>query len=226
MALDRVVYPVVEQNPELSQQSNLFYLDRYVAEVNTRNLVVTPTLTLGTTEITLPTFSTGERDHVEIAIDRIGPLGSLTIAPVAGMQWWRNELVLRPIQLGVGMLPRGIRQQFPGRSSDMATGIIFELKPFSLPEDARLECIIIKRLYIDIVTGAESVTPVLVLADGTEQTLAPITHATRQVADIALAIGQRVTAVRLDGDFTSPDVVLYDIEMDMYLPGTTALGAA
>ena len=104
--------------------------------------------------------------------------------------------------------------------------ILFELKPFSVPGDARLECIITKRLYIDIVTGAESVTPVLLFADGTSSTLPAITQATRGVVDIALLESTRVVGVRLDGDFTNPAIVLYDIEMDMYIPGNVALGAA
>lgn len=226
MAFDRISYPIVEQSTEFTQRGNLFYIDRLMVEANTRGTIVTPSLVFEDTVVTLPTFSTTARRHVEIEINRIGSFSRLELTPVAGIQWYLVELVIRPMQLGVGLLPRGARQQFPGRSADVSTSLTFELKPFSIPNDARLSCIVTKRIYVDIVTGAETVTPVVLFADGTTQTLATITQATRGVVELSILAAERVVAIRLDGDFSHEDVVLYDIEVDMYLPGNVALGAA
>ena len=225
MALDRISYPIVEQSKEFTQRGNLFYIERFMAEVNTRGTVVTPTLVLEDLVITLPAFSTTTRAQVEIDIDRIGAFTRLELSPAAGIQWFFNELVIRPLQLGVALLPSGARQQFPGRTADITSNVIFDIKPFAAAADARLSCVITKRLYIDIETGAETVTPVLIFSDGTTQTLPGITQATRGVVEVSVLASTRLVAVRLDGDFSNPDIVLYDVEVDMYIPGRVGVGA-
>ena len=225
MAFDRISYPIVEQTKEFTQRPNLFYIDRLMIEANTRGQVVTPTLVLEDLVITLPTFSTTVRDHVEIDVDRIGSFSRLELSPASGIQWFMAEVVIRPLQLGVALLPSGGRQQFPGRSDDVSSFLFFELKPFAVPTDARLSCIITKRLYIDIETGGETVTPVLLFADGTTQTLAGITQATRGVVEVSVLASTRLVGVRLDGDFSNSDIILYDIEVDMYVPGRAGVGA-
>lgn len=226
MGFDRLSFPVIQQTTELTQLGDLFYFERLFVSANTRNKVVTPTLLLEDNTITLDTFSTSSKARVDIPIQRIGSFHTLELTPVYGIQWYLVEMEVRPLMLGVGMLPRGARQQFPGRSADLSVSMTFELKPFALPMDARLHCIITKMLYIDIRTGAQTVTPVLSLADGTTVTLTSITQTSRGVVERPVLLYQRVTQVQLLGDFTHPDIVLYDIEMDMYLPGTVALGAA
>lgn len=225
MPLDRISYPVVEQVKEFTQRGNLFYIDQLMVEVNTRNQVVTPTLILEDLVVTLDTFSTSRRDHIQIEVNRIGSFSRLELSPAANMQWFMVEIVIRPVQLGVGLLPSGGRQQFPGQSDQVSEFLLFDLKPFSIPTDARLSCVITKRIYIDIETGNEMVTPVLLFADGTSQTLPAFTRSTRGVEEVNILASERLVAVRLDGDFTNPDIILYDIEVDMYIPGRVGVGA-
>lgn len=226
MALDRISYPIVEQTKEYTQRGNLFYIERFMIEANTRGTAVTPTLVLEDLVITLPTFSTTARDHIEVVADRIGSFSRFELSPASGIQWYLVEMVIRPLVLGVALLPSGARQQFPGRSSDVSSFLLFDLKPFAAPTDARLSCIITKRIYIDIETGAEIVTPVLLFVDGTSQTLAGITQATRGVVEVSVLAAERLVGVRLDGDFTNSDIVVYDVEVDMYVPGRAGVGAA
>ena len=223
MALDQVTFDIVEQTAELTQLGSLFYLERLHLEVNTRGQTLTPTLTLETTAITLPTVSTTARDLVDVTIDRLGPMSTLTLSPVSGMQWYLAELVIRPLVLGLRLVARGVRTAYPGRSSSISTTVRWDINPFSLPADARNQQLIVKRIYVEIVTGAETVTPVIEYADGTTETLASITQATRGVVERAVLTAKRLRAFRLDGDFTNSSIVIYDVEMDCYSPSARAL---
>lgn len=224
MALDRISYDIIEQTKELTQSGiSLYYFDRLTVEANTRDVVVTPTLRLEALDITLPTFSTSVRDLVDIDINRIGAFSFLTLTPVVGIQWYMVEMTIRPLLLGVNIVPGGRRTQFPGRSSDIDTFLRWDIKPFSLPADARLECAMVRRVFLDIETGAASVTAVVEFSDGTELSVGPITQATRDTVEIAVTSAKKLAGFRLEGDFTDPDIVVYDVEIDVYVPATRQL---
>ena len=227
MALDEIQFDVAFKTSELTQQGNLFYVERLNFEFNTRGAVVTPVLSFENSDVTLPTISSTERDVVEVAVNRLGPVSFLKLSPVSNIQWFRADMFIRPVQLGLLLLNQQSRSSMPGRSVDNTSGVRFEVNPFSLPEDARFVNPVYRRLYVDIETGTETVTPVLEFDDGTEQTLTPgIVHATRAIAEFALCTVKRVKAIRLDGDFSSADVVLYDLEADINVPNarTRAVG--
>ena len=100
MPLDRISYPIVEQTKEFTQRGNLFYIDRLMVQANTRGQVVTPTLILEDLVITLPTFTSTSRDHIDIDVERIGSFARLEFSPVFNIQWFLVEMVIRPLQLG------------------------------------------------------------------------------------------------------------------------------
>lgn len=223
MALDQVDFDITQQTKQYQQLANLFYIERINIEANTRGQTVTPTLQLEATSITLPTFSTAARDLVEIDVNRIGPFSALSLNPVSSMQWYSVGMVVRPIVLGLKVVARDLRIVFPGRSSSIATTIRWDINPFALPADARNAQIIVKRVYLDIVTGAQSVTPVIEYTDGTTESLLAVTQATRGIVEFAVLTGKRIRAFRLDGDFTNSAIVVYDVELDAYLPSARNL---
>lgn len=227
MALDEIQFDVAFKTRELTQQGNLFYVERLVFEINTRGGTVTPELILEDSSVTLTGVTTSERDFVAVPVNRLGPVSALVLSPVSNIQWFDVAMYVRPVQLGIRLLNQQSNSSMPGRSVDSTSGVRFEVNPFSLPESARFVSPIYRRLYVDIETGAETVTPVLEFDDGTEQTLAPgIVHGTRRIAEFALCTVKRVKAVRLDGDFSSADVILYDLEADINVPNsrTRAVG--
>ena len=218
MALDSFSYDVVEQIREFTLLSNLYYVERVTAEINTRGIDVTPLLRLEATDYTLDAINTTVRDLVEIDVNRIGPFSRLNFSPVSGIQWYQVSVVLRPLTLGLKIVARGIRTVFPGRSSSVSTYLEWDINPFSLPQDARNQQIIVRRLYLDLVTETEIVTPVLHFNDGTTETLRATIQATRGVVEYPILISKRLNKVRLNGDFTNSSIILYDVELDAYLP--------
>ena len=218
MALDSFSYDIVEQAREFTQLSNLYYLERVTVEANTRGVDVTPVLQLEHTEFTLDVVNTTRRDLVEIVVDRIGPFSRLTFSPVLGIQWYQVATVIRPLVLGLKMVERNLRTVFPGRSSNIGSYLLWDVNPFSLPSDARNQQIIMRYLFLDLVTGTETVTPVLIYNDGTTETLDAIVKPTRGVAECPILTSKRIKQVRLDGDFTNSSIVIYDVELDAYLP--------
>lgn len=223
MALNQFAFDIVQQTKEFQQLGNLFYFERLIAEVNTRGVAVTPTLTLETTDISLSTITTSTRDLVEVTVDRLGPFSALTFSPVTDMQWYSVGAIIRPLVLGLRLVGRALRTTYPGRSASVATTIRWDINPFALPADARNQQIIAKRVYLDLVTGSESVTPVIEYADGTSDSLSAVTQATRAVVEFAVLTGKRLKAFRLDGDFSNSDIVIHDVEMDAYMPNARTL---
>ena len=226
MAVDEITFDVALKTRELTEQGQLFYVEYFIIESNTRSQDVTIDIKLEDTVVSLPTYSTTERDFTQVRVDRLGPISQIVFSPVANVQWYGTEVFIRPVNLGLNLLVQRARSTMPGRSVDNTSGVRFEVNPFSLPESARFVSPIYRRLYVDIVTGAEVVTPVLEFDDGTTQTLGTITHATRAIAEFALCTTKRVRAVRLDGDFSNASVILYDLEADINVPNarTRAVG--
>lgn len=218
MVLANIAFDIVEQTREVTQLGNLFYLERVMVEADTGGQVVTPTLRLEATDITLTTFSSSVRDLIEIDVNRIGPFSRLSFTPVLGVKWYLIEMAIRPLTLGLKLVKRGLRVTLPGRSSNIASYLRWDINPFSLPEDARHQQFIVKRVYLDLETGAETVTPVLIFDDGTTESLAATVQASRSVVEYAVLTSKRLRALRIDGDFTNSSVILHDVEIDCYLP--------
>lgn len=218
MALDSFSYDFVEQVREYTQLGNLYYIERITVEANTRGVDVTPVLRLEATDYTLDVVNTTVRDLVEIDVNRIGPISRLNFSPVLGIQWYQVAVVIRPLLLGIKVVARNLRTTYPGRTSNMASYIRWDVNAFALPNDARNQQIIMRYLFLDLETGAESITPVLYYNDGTTETLRETTQATRGVVEYPILTSKRIKWVQLDGDFTNSDIIIYDVELDAYLP--------
>lgn len=224
MALDTISYDILPYSRDFDELGNLFYLERLVVEANTNSNVVTPTVDFNGTTADFTTFSSSTRAFSEITIDRLGPVNAITFTPINDIEWYGVELFLRPLQLGVQIVHSGKGPErksytsLPGRTSDAAVSISFDINPFSFPADARHVNPTLRYLWLDIVTGAASVTPVLVNDVGTETTLTAITATTRSIQEFSILGTNRIRTIRLDGDFTDSDIVLYDIECDLYIP--------
>lgn len=218
MGLDSFSYDIVEQAREFTQLANLYYLERVTVEANTRGVDVTPVLQLEASEFSLDVVNTTRRDLVEIDVNRIGPFSRLTFSPVLGIQWYQVATVIRPLTLGVKMVERNLRTVFPGRSSNIGSYLVWDVNPFSLPSDARNQQIIMRYLFLDLVTGTETVTPWLIYNDGTIEILDDIVQPTRGVVECPILTSKRIRQVQLNGDFTSSEIIIYDVELDAYLP--------
>lgn len=223
MALDRIIYDVVPFTRELDQLGNLFYVERLVVEVNTNNSTLTPTFNFEVGSVALTGQTNSAQGMLEFTVNRLGPLLSVELAPAVAIDWFGVELFVRPLNLGVVVVGRGLRVDLPGRTSDATANLIFDINPFAFPEDARHISPVVRRLWLDIQTGTNTVTPTLNFDDGTASTLAGITQVGRAVVELNVLQAKRVKNITLAGNFADGQVVLYDIEADVYLPSTRRL---
>lgn len=217
-ALQWEVLPFTKQMDEMAQ---LMMIERLQVEAHTDSLVVTPYIVRQDNTITLSGFSTSDWDNVVVEINRLGPLVGLLLQgsfSTGRIRLTNVDIVVRMLDLGVNIVPLGARTVFPGRTTKPETSLIWDINPFALPEDARFLNPVLRRLWVDIETGTETVTPVLTFNDGTTSTLSGITNASRAVTEFSLITSQRLKQVRLDGDFKSEEIILHDIEVDMYIP--------
>lgn len=223
MALDRIQYDTLDKSNELSLLSNLHYVERLLLEVNTNGVSVTPTLTLGANAFAFSSVSNTTRGFIEIPVNRIGPIDRLELAPFAKVDWYQVELFLRPVVYKIKNVPTGNVAVFAGRSTLIDSSIIFDVHPFTVPEDPRNFDPVIRRLYIDAETGTESFTPVLTFDDGSTLSLAVVDTVGRAITEYSIIQPKRVKTLTLQGDFTSDQIVLYSVESDLYVPSKRRL---
>lgn len=224
MPINTLQYDILPYSREFDDLGNLYYIDRLIVEANTQGEDVTATLDFNDTTSSFTAFNTTTRTFNEIAINRLGPLDGVSLTPINDIAWYGVEMFIRPIQLGVNLVHTGQGPQrkfmasFPGRTSDATTSIQFDINPFSFPEDSRHINPMLRYLWLDIETGAETVTPVLINDAGTETTLTGITSATRGISEFSILATNRIKTIKLNGDFTNSSIILYDIECDIYIP--------
>lgn len=218
MALDTLNYDILPYSREFDELGNLFYVERIVVEADTDGTSVTPTISFNDSDVALTAFSTSSRGFSEISVNRLGPVDAISFTPINSIEWYGVESFIRPIEMGANIVPGGMHTSFPGRTSDASTSISFDINPFSMPESARHINPILRYLYIDIETGAQTVTPTLINDAGTETALTGITTATRAISEFSILATNRIKTVRLDGDFTNSAIILYNIQIDMYIP--------
>lgn len=220
MPLDTVAYDLQPFARDMDQLKNLVYVERLTVEANTNGLSVTPSVVFQHATVDLSTFSSTSRTMHETEINRIGNLVRVELNPLHQIAWYGVELFVRTVDLNIQTVAGGRISSIPGRSNDLDTSLIFDINPFSFPEDARNIKPIVRRLWIDIVSGSESITPSIQHDDGTTTTLTAITHASRQIAEFNILVGKRARRLTLSGDFTDSGVVLYDISLDLYQPSS------
>ncbi len=136
------------------------------------------------------------------------------------MDWYDVHLVVRPIRLGVKLVGAGNRAELPGRTSDVGTSIVFDINPFSFPADARHLNPIPRRLYID---AKGTFTPQLNFDSGLTSSLTAFSSVTRTITEYSILQSDRIKSITLSGNFASADQVLYDIELDLYVPSARRL---
>jgi len=228
MALLGPQYEILSYTQELTEQGNLFYIERLLVECNTNGQSVTPRLTFDNdTTVDLASFSTTFRRFIQVDIERLGPLVDLALVNSnfagSGIAFFSLELQLRPVQLGVNLIGIGSKVEIPGRSPDVSNALVFDINPFTLPEDARFITPIPRRLYIDIKTDSSGIQVELENDDGTLTNVGTFVSTTRSVLDLSILTGQRLRSVIIGGDFSGTDTILYDIELDTYTPGNRRL---
>ena len=175
--------------------------------------------------ITLSTISTATRLMTEIAVNRLGPLLGLQLNATYGsqnIQIHEIALFLRKLELVMNMSPTRARTMVPGRSVTPTSTILFDIHPYLLPENTHHVNPVMRRLFVDAQTGALTVTPHLILDDGTDLTLAGITTATRTITEYSIMRSDRVRRIQLSGDFTNSSNIIFSIESDWYYPATRA----
>lgn len=226
MSLAGIQYEVLEHTQDLTEQNQLYYVERLIAEVNTNDNDVTPSLYFNGTAVAYTALNTATRQFVQTTVERLGPLTSVQLAmsdfSSSNLGLYSLELHIRPVELKLNLITMGQTVQLAGRSVDPATSITFDINPHEFPENARFITPLPRRLYIDIKSAA-NVTPVLVEDDGTETNLTAINQAGRAIVEFAILTGKRLKSLRLDGDFSVAGTVLYDIVLDTYVPGNRKL---
>lgn len=220
MAFDGIEWDVIDHTRALDELDRIIMVDRFVADMDAAGATVTPTIRLNNTDITLTAITSTGRAITEQAINRIGPVDrfQMDFAITDAVRWFNIDLDVRALDLGINILPNGNRIGQRGRSIDPTVRLTWDINPFSLPADARATNTLIQRLYVDAVTGAQTITPVLEFHDGTTSSLAGITAATRTVTEFAIGTTQRLRQLRLDGDFTQSAIIVFDVEIDLYIP--------
>lgn len=218
MALDKIQYTMLDKTNELDLLDNLHYVERIMLEVNSNGVAITPTLQLGSNFFAFSSVSNTVRGFLNIPVDRIGPVNRLELTPFAGVDWYQVELFLRPVVYRIKNVPSGNIASFAGRATDIAAEIIFDVHPFTEPENPRFIDPVIRRLYIDAETGSQSFTPVLTFDDGSTLNLAVVDTVGRAITEYSIIQAQRVKSLTLQGDFTSDEIVLYSVESDLYVP--------
>jgi len=229
MAFEGIAYPVDDYTRELDELDRIIMFDRFLVDINTGSTAVTPVLIMNGTEVTFTDLNNAARTVEEIAVDRFGPCqeAQLRYDLANDVKIYALDLVIRPLDLGINILvggkssssgmAAGTRVEMRGRASDPTTSIFYDINPFSLPTDARAQNAIIQRLYIDAVTGAQTITPVLVFEDGTTTSLTGLTNASRAITEYSIGTTQRLKRLRLDADFTNSAIIVYDVEIDLYI---------
>jgi len=222
MSITGFTYNILEQTRELNELGRLFMIERLLVDADTDSQNVTPTLVFEDSTSALTAVSTSTRDVTELVVNRMGPLHEVRFAgsfSTQNIQIHNLELVIRPVFLGINILPGGqngpTRVIAHGYTNDPSTVLFFDINAFQLPADARRAKTIIKRLYIEAETNAQTITPTMVY-DGTSTALAATTFSGRQVIEFSIGRTDRLRRIQLAGDFTNSDIILYDIELDMY----------
>lgn len=218
MALDRIQYDMLDKTNELDLLDNLHYVERLDLEVNTNGITVTPTITLSNVSFALQSVSNTTRGFIEVPVNRIGSIDRLTITPFARIDWFQVELFLRPVVYKIKNVPTGNVSAFAGRTTSIATNIIFDVEPFTAPEDPRLIDPVIRRLYIDAQTGTQTFQPELTFDDGSTLTLAVVDTVGRSVTEYSIIQPKRLKTLTLNGDFSSDEIIVYSVESDLYVP--------
>lgn len=218
MALDRLKYDVWPHTRELDQLGNLFYVERLLLEVDANDETITATFAFEAGDYVPSGVTNSARGMLEIAVNRLGPLNSVELTPITLIEWYGVELFVRPVMLGVNIVESGQRVVMPGRTSDAATSLIFDINPFSFPDDARHVNPVIRRMWVDAETGDNTITPTLNYTDGTSATLTAISDSSRVITEYSLLSAKRIKNITLAGDFADGEIILYDFEIDIYLP--------
>lgn len=139
------------------------------------------------------------------------------IAPVTALYFEPDTRVLvGGSSAGSVFLPEPV-----GVTTDNGIAIPFEVETPSVMTDVSVEGLVV-RLFFDVDTGGNLLTPTLVL-DNAEVALPPFTTSTRPDPPIEIEVGRwgHVIGVRLEGSVTTL-VTVYGVEMDLYVPGASA----
>lgn len=225
MAFQGISFPIDDYTRELDELDRLVYFERLHLDVHTAGATVTPVIVLNNTAVTLSTVNNSARAVVEVAINRLGPASDLQLkfSLSDAVQWYGIDLVIRPLDLGVQVVPSGQFFTLRGRTTNPATSIRFDVPKNVLVQDARLSNLLLKRFWIDAVTGIQTITPTVHYVDGTSAALAGITAASRTITEYMITTTKRVDRISIAGDFTNSAIIVYDIEADMYVPSARAL---
>lgn len=212
--------PVRSDYRVMDELDRIIYVDKLTVEMDTGSNDVTPRLNFLNTNDTFTAINTSQREYTQVDIDRLGPVTRFRLEYNEFDEvklYSPPELFIRPLDLGLNIPNVQGRRLIRGRSVDPTTSLTWRIQPHDLSPDARIQNPLIKYLYVDIVTGAETVTPVLEFKDGTTSSLAGITEASRTTVEYSIGNTQEVSRLRLDGDFTSSDIIVYDVEIDIYI---------
>lgn len=219
-------WDVIPETRELDELRNLHYFERVTVEANTNSQNLQVRITQDGSAITSTAQTSSARDYLEFTFNRFGPIQGVDLIGSffdQNIQVYNVDCHVRPVVLSVNIVSSGTVRPLPGRTVDPTTAILFDLTPFTLSQDARFLRLVMRRLYIDIETGAQTVTPVLRYNDGTSTTLAAITQAGRAIVEFNILRTSRLERVELQGDFTNSAVILYDISIDVYVPANRRL---
>ena len=224
MSWSGVQWDITPYTLELDENDHLYYVERLIVEANTNSNTLTPVLVREDANITLSAISTASRLMSEITINRLGPVLALQLNNSSwgsqNIQIHEVALFLRKLELVMNMAPTRNRSMIPGRTTTPTSAILFDINPFLLPENPHHINPVMRRLFIDAVTGAQTVTPHLILDDGTDVTLAGITTATRVVTEYSVMRSDRIKRVQLSGDFTKSSNIIFSVESDWYYPSS------
>lgn len=122
----------------------------------------------------------------------------------------------------VGLVNKTLSLEFsPTTLLDDASPIDFEVETSGKLVDIA-ETGIVQRIYIDLVTNGQALTPSLILDDGTLVVLPQLVAASRRTVELPYGKKARILGIRLTG--TLSDLVeIFGIEADVYVPITPSI---
>lgn len=108
----------------------------------------------------------------------------------------------------------------PGIYQDADVPITFDVEvPGTVLEDQSGITKIVQRVYFDLNTSSQSLTPTLNLGDGGTVTLPTVSTASRQIVEYAQLVHGDIVSVRLTGSLVQP-VEIFSVGYDVHLPET------
>jgi hypothetical protein len=191
----------------------VFVIEDVFVDIDASGQTVTPSIVHRDGTLALTTFAPTSRTKQTQALDRLFQLPGLRLTATASDQIivYGAEFQVRPLELGITRSDTNSRIALPGRSTSLASELIFDIPPQLRELDELNTVYFIERLIIEADTNGSVITPIIDF-ENTSLTLSTISSTSRSMQQISVERMGPITALRLQDNFTD-DVQIFGIEL-------------